>query len=180
MVADSGDFFEGVATRAQYTHLEKLLLRTLYDLVSPGNHGYEQYSMEYLRDKTVCANVHHLDTPLFADVLVQRVASLRVAITGLIGNSAFHSIPQSHRDSHEVLDPAEALTRVLQQSAFRGHSRSVKVGQSSSVFLGLIPSLLTKSNLASSGASLRYVSAISFRMGSSRPSSRNTLSTTSG
>jgi 2',3'-cyclic-nucleotide 2'-phosphodiesterase (5'-nucleotidase family) len=116
LVADCGDFFEGTG----YYQLgkgasEREILTTLYDVLAPGNHGWPHYFEPGLREMTVCANAVDDSTgrPLFDRIRIIDVHGRRVAVTAVIGVSAFHTIPADRRAGHHVTDPATALRQLM-------------------------------------------------------------------
>ncbi|WP_019074660.1 metallophosphoesterase [Streptomyces hokutonensis] len=116
LIADCGDFFEGTG----YYQLgngasEREILTTLYDVLAPGNHGWPHYFEPGLREMTVCANAVDDSTgrPLFDRIRIIDVHGRRVAVTAVIGVSAFHSIPADRRAGHRVTDPATALRQLM-------------------------------------------------------------------
>ncbi|GGO63246.1 bifunctional metallophosphatase/5'-nucleotidase [Nonomuraea cavernae] len=115
LVADCGDWFEG---SGYYTLgggvVERHLLGSLYDVIAPGNHGWRLHLTAALRPLTVCANVtdpagNLLWRPLHEAV----VAGRQVAVTAVIGEQAFAAIPAAERADARLLDPAEALRRLM-------------------------------------------------------------------
>ncbi|WP_371792897.1 bifunctional metallophosphatase/5'-nucleotidase [Streptomyces sp. NBC_01471] len=116
LIADCGDFFEGTG----YYHLgkgqlEREVLRDLYDVLAPDNHGWLHYFEPALHAMTVCANtVHEADgSPLFNRLRIVRIKGRRVAVTAVIGPQAFNSIPAHQRAGHRVTDPARALRELM-------------------------------------------------------------------
>jgi 2',3'-cyclic-nucleotide 2'-phosphodiesterase (5'-nucleotidase family) len=116
LIADCGDFFEGTG----YYQLgkgasEREILMTLYDVLAPGNHGWPHYFEPGLREMTVCANAvdDSNGRPLFDRIRIIDVHGRRVAVTAVIGVSAFHTIPADRRAGHHVTDPATALRQLM-------------------------------------------------------------------
>ncbi|WP_329359117.1 metallophosphoesterase [Streptomyces sp. NBC_01483] len=116
LIADCGDFFEGTG----YYQLgngasEREILTTLYDVLAPGNHGWPHYFEPSLREMTVCANAVDDSTgrPLFDRIRIVDVQGRRVAVTAVIGVSAFHTIPADQRAGHRVTDPATVLRELM-------------------------------------------------------------------
>ncbi|MYV65968.1 bifunctional metallophosphatase/5'-nucleotidase [Streptomyces sp. SID2131] len=116
LIADCGDFFEGTGYyRLGKGAIEREILTTLYDVLAPGNHGWPHYFEPGLREMTVCANAVDDATrqPLFDRLRVVVVHGRRVAVTAVIGMSAFHTIPAGQRAGHHVTDPATALRELM-------------------------------------------------------------------
>jgi 5'-nucleotidase / UDP-sugar diphosphatase len=120
LIVDSGDFFEGTGF---YTcgggAVETEILKRFYDVLAPGNHGWRHHlEDEALFAKTVCANVTGENgRPLFVPLAVHRVAGRRVAVTAVIGQAAFATIPAAERAGHSVTDPRIALRRLFLRHA---------------------------------------------------------------
>ncbi|MFI6886735.1 metallophosphoesterase [Streptosporangium canum] len=115
LVADCGDFFEG---SGYYTLgggvVERRLLAGLYDVLAPGNHGWHHHLKPDLRPLTVCANVTDpAGNLLFRPLYEATVAGQRVTITAVIGEQAFSAIPAAERADARVLDPSDALRRLM-------------------------------------------------------------------
>lgn len=116
LIADCGDFFEGTGYyRLGKGAIEREILTTLYDVLAPGNHGWPHYFEPGLREMTVCANATDDATgrPLFDRICVVEVHGRRVAVTAVIGVSAFHTIPADQRAGHHVTDPVTALRELM-------------------------------------------------------------------
>ncbi|APU41209.1 phosphatase [Streptomyces sp. TN58] len=115
LVVDCGDFFEGTGYyRLGKGAVEREILTTLYDVLAPGNHGWPHYSEPGLREMTVSANaVDDAGQPLFDRLRVVEVHDRRVAVTAVIGVSAFHTIPAGQRAGHHVTDPVIALRELM-------------------------------------------------------------------
>ncbi|MEU9200847.1 metallophosphoesterase [Streptomyces sp. NPDC048332] len=116
LIADCGDFFEGTGYyQLGRGAIEREILTTLYDVLAPGNHGWPHYFEPGLREMTICANAVDDTTgrPLFDRLLVVDVYGRRVAVTAVIGVSAFHTVPASQRAGHHVTDPVTALRELM-------------------------------------------------------------------
>lgn len=115
LIVDCGDFFEGTGFyRFGQGQIEREVLTRLYDVLAPGNHGWQHHFEPGLREMTVCANTADDDgNPLFDRVRIERIAGRRVAVTAVIGTQAFNSIPTGDRIGHHVTDPAQALREVM-------------------------------------------------------------------
>ncbi|WP_369145124.1 metallophosphoesterase [Streptomyces sp. R44] len=116
LVVDCGDFFEGTGYyRLGKGAIEREIVTTLYDVLAPGNHGWPHYFEPGLREMTVCANVVDDATgrPLFDRLRVVEVHGRRVAVTAVIGVSAFHTVPAVQRAGHHVTDPVTALRELM-------------------------------------------------------------------
>ncbi|MCH0571653.1 metallophosphoesterase [Streptomyces sp. MUM 136J] len=116
LIADCGDFFEGTGYyRLGKGTIEREILTTLYDVLAPGNHGWPHYFEPGLREMTVCANAVDDTTgrPLFDRLRVVEVHGRQVAVTAVIGVSAFHTIPARQRAGHNVTDPVTALRELM-------------------------------------------------------------------
>ncbi|MGD3108941.1 metallophosphoesterase [Streptomyces sp. YGL11-2] len=116
LIVDCGDFFEGSGyCRLGHGRIETAILLGLYDVIAPGNHGWSHHFEPPLRDITVCANAVDAATgePLFRRLHTARIGERRAAITAVIGQQAFHSIPVNQRAGHRVTDPAQALREVM-------------------------------------------------------------------
>ncbi|MER7044648.1 bifunctional UDP-sugar hydrolase/5'-nucleotidase [Streptomyces jumonjinensis] len=124
LIVDSGDFFEGTGIyRLGRGDIERDVLTTLYDVVAPGNHGWPHYFEPELRRITVCANTTDEEgVPIFERVRIERVGGRQVAVTAVIGQQAFHSIPVGQRAGHRVLDPVRALREVMIEHHHRADS----------------------------------------------------------
>ncbi|MFK0288897.1 metallophosphoesterase [Streptomyces sp. NPDC090442] len=115
LIVDCGDFFEGSGYyRLGHGRIETAILQGLYDVIAPGNHGWIHHFEPPIRDITVCANAVDTATgePLFRRLHTARVGNRRVAITAVIGEQAFHSVPVDQRAGHRVTAPAQALREV--------------------------------------------------------------------
>ncbi|AJF67748.1 metallophosphoesterase [Streptomyces vietnamensis] len=116
LIADCGDFFEGTGYyRLGKGAIEREILTTLYDVLAPGNHGWPHYFDPGLREMTVCGNAVDEATgrPLFDRLRVVEVHGRRVAVTAVIGVSAFLTIPAGQRAGHHVTDPVTALHELM-------------------------------------------------------------------
>ncbi|TLQ44686.1 metallophosphoesterase [Streptomyces marianii] len=116
LVVDCGDFFEGTGYyRLGKGAVERDILTTLYDVLAPGNHGWPHYFEPGLREMTVCANAVDDATgrPLLDRLRVVEVHGRQVAVTAVIGVSAFHTIPADERAGHLVTDPVTALRELM-------------------------------------------------------------------
>ncbi|MFB7636508.1 metallophosphoesterase [Streptomyces sp. NPDC056149] len=116
LIVDCGDFFEGSGYyRLGHGRIETAILQGLYDVIAPGNHGWTHHFEPPIRDITVCANAVDAATgePLFRRLHTARVGNRSVAITAIIGEQAFHSIPVGQRAEHRVTAPAQALREVM-------------------------------------------------------------------
>ncbi|MFJ2789208.1 bifunctional metallophosphatase/5'-nucleotidase [Streptomyces sp. NPDC087290] len=116
LIADCGDFFEGTGYyRLGKGAIEREILTTLYDVLAPGNHGWPHYFEPGLRAMTICSNAVDATTgqPLFDRLRVVDVHGRRVAVTAVIGVSAFHTIPADQRAGHRVTDPVTALRELM-------------------------------------------------------------------
>ncbi|SHN14661.1 metallophosphoesterase [Streptomyces yunnanensis] len=116
LIVDCGDFFEGSGYyRLDQGRIETAVLQGLYDVIAPGNHGWIHHFDHPLRDITVCANVVDAATgkPLFRRLHTARIGGRRVAITAVLGERAFHSIPVKQRAGHRVTEPAQVLREVM-------------------------------------------------------------------
>ncbi|NML54723.1 bifunctional metallophosphatase/5'-nucleotidase [Streptomyces sp. R302] len=116
LIADCGDFFEGTGYyRLGRGAIEREILTTLYDVLAPGNHGWPHYFEPGLREMTICSNAVDAATgqPLFDRLRVVDVLGRRVAVTAVIGVSAFRTIPASQRAGHRVTDPVTALRELM-------------------------------------------------------------------
>ncbi|WP_128984106.1 metallophosphoesterase [Streptomyces roseicoloratus] len=116
LIVDCGDFFEGTGYyRLGKGAIEREILTTLYDVLAPGNHGWPHYFEPGLREMTICSNAVDATTgqPLFDRLRVVDVHGRRVAVTAVIGVSAFHTIPADQRAEHRVTDPVTALRELM-------------------------------------------------------------------
>ncbi|ALO12541.1 phosphatase [Streptomyces venezuelae] len=116
LIADCGDFFEGTGYyRLGKGAIEREILTTLYDVLALGNHGWPHYFEPGLREMTICANAVDDATgrPLFDRLRVVEMHGRRVAVTAVIGVSAFHTIPADQRAGHHVTDPVTALRELM-------------------------------------------------------------------
>ncbi|MFJ6788371.1 metallophosphoesterase [Streptomyces angustmyceticus] len=116
LIVDCGDFFEGSGYyRLGHGRIETAILQGLYDVIAPGNHGWVHHFEPAVRDITVCANAVEAATgePLFRRLHTVCIGNRRVAITAVIGEQAFHSIPVEQRAKHRVTDPVQALREVM-------------------------------------------------------------------
>jgi 5'-nucleotidase / UDP-sugar diphosphatase len=112
LIVDCGDFFEGtgyyVLGRGR---AEAALLRGLYDVAAPGNHGYRHYVTDPgLRAMTVCANVKdRAGAPVWQPLTMAEVRGSATAVTAVLGVEAFGSVQPAERHGHQAHDPAPAL-----------------------------------------------------------------------
>jgi 2',3'-cyclic-nucleotide 2'-phosphodiesterase (5'-nucleotidase family) len=112
LIVDCGDFFEGtgyyVLGRGR---AEAALLRGLYDVAAPGNHGYRHYVTDPgLRAMTVCANVKdRAGAPVWQPLTMAEVRGSATAVTAVLGVEAFGSVLPTERHRHQAHDPASAL-----------------------------------------------------------------------
>ncbi|MET9779291.1 metallophosphoesterase [Streptomyces sp. NPDC006367] len=116
LIADCGDFFEGTGYYLLGKGaIEREVLTTLYDVLAPGNHGWPHYFEPGLREMTVCANTvdDASGRPLFDRLRIVDVHGRRVAVTAVMGQQAFSTIPADQRAGHRVTDPAAALRRLM-------------------------------------------------------------------
>ncbi|QHC26259.1 metallophosphoesterase [Streptomyces sp. GS7] len=116
LIVDCGDFFEGSGYyRLGHGLIETAILKGLYDVIAPGNHGWIHHFDPLVRAITVCANAVDAATgePLFRRLHTARIGGQRVAITAVVGEQAFHSIPVEQRAGHRVTEPAQALREVM-------------------------------------------------------------------
>ncbi|MBL1092961.1 MULTISPECIES: metallophosphoesterase [Streptomyces] len=116
LVVDCGDFFEGSGYyRLGRGGIERAALVGLYDVIAPGNHGWNHHFEPAIHRMTVCANVYDTATgrPVFRRLHTVRIGGRRVAITAVIGRQAFRSIPASQRAGQHVVDPERALRDVM-------------------------------------------------------------------
>ncbi|MFJ6517481.1 metallophosphoesterase [Streptomyces filamentosus] len=116
LIVDCGDFFEGTGYyRLGKGTIEREILTTLYDVLAPGNHGWPHYFEPGLRAMTICSNAVDATTgqPLFNRLRVVDVHGRRVAVTAVIGVSAFRTIPADQRAKHRVTDPVTALRELM-------------------------------------------------------------------
>lgn len=116
LIVDCGDFFEGSGYyRLGHGRIETAILLGLYDVIAPGNHGWIHHFEPPVRDITVCANAVDAATgqPLFRRLHTARIGGQRVAITAVIGEQAFRSIPIDQRAGHRVIEPGQALREVM-------------------------------------------------------------------
>ncbi|WP_328440610.1 metallophosphoesterase [Streptomyces sp. NBC_00444] len=116
LIVDCGDFFEGSGYyRLAHGMIERDVLTRLYDVLAPGNHGWTHHFEPELHRLTVCANV--VDAPtgdaLFRRLRTTRIDDRRVAVTAVIGQQAFNSIPAEQRANHHVTDPVQALRELM-------------------------------------------------------------------
>ncbi|WP_055627222.1 metallophosphoesterase [Streptomyces hirsutus] len=116
LVVDCGDFFEGSGYyRLAHGTIEREILLKLYDVLAPGNHGWPHHFEPEIHRLTVCANAIHAETgdALFRRVRITEVGDRRVAVTAVIGQQAFHSIPAAQRAGHHVTDPIQSLRELM-------------------------------------------------------------------
>jgi len=116
LVVDCGDFFEGTGYyRLGGGSVEREILLRLYDVLAPGNHGWQHHFEPGLRELTVCANAVDdvRGEPLFRPLHRAHVDGRRIAVTAVIGPQAFAAIPLAHRFGHRVTDPVAALRRLM-------------------------------------------------------------------
>ncbi|EFL00997.1 nucleotidase [Streptomyces sp. SPB78] len=116
LIADCGDFFEGTGFyRLGKGAIERQILTTLYDVLAPGNHGWLHYFEPGLREMTICANAVEATTgqPLFDRLRIVDMHGRRVAVSAVIGLSAFNTIPAGQRARHRVTDPVTALRELM-------------------------------------------------------------------
>ncbi|MFI1205895.1 metallophosphoesterase [Streptomyces sp. NPDC020883] len=116
LIVDCGDFFEGSGYyRLGHGRIETAILQGLYDVIAPGNHGWIHHFETPVRDITVCANAVDAATgqPLFRRLHTARIGGQRVAITAVIGEQAFRSVPIDQRAGHHVIEPSQALREMM-------------------------------------------------------------------
>ncbi|MFG2387744.1 metallophosphoesterase [Streptomyces lavendulae] len=116
LLVDCGDFFEGTGYyRLRHGSLEREILLGLYDVITPGNHGWPHYFEPVLHRRAVCANTVDAanGNSLFRRLRVVEVAGRRTAVTGVIGLQAFDSIPVGQRSRHRATDPVQALRELM-------------------------------------------------------------------
>ncbi|GLX22725.1 metallophosphoesterase [Streptomyces lavendulae] len=116
LLVDCGDFFEGTGYyRLGRGALERDILLALYDVVAPGNHGWPHYFEPALHQRTVCANVVEESTGnvLFRRLRIVDIAGRRTAVTAVIGQQAFKSIPVGQRSAHRLTDPVQTLRELM-------------------------------------------------------------------
>ncbi|MFE3167943.1 bifunctional metallophosphatase/5'-nucleotidase [Streptomyces sp. NPDC059224] len=116
LVVDCGDFFEGSGYYALAGGaIEREILLKLYDVLAPGNHGWPHHFEPELHRITVCANAVHTETgdALFHRLHIADIGDRRVAVTAVIGQQAFHSIPAAQRAGHRVTDPVQSLRELM-------------------------------------------------------------------
>lgn len=111
LIVDSGDFFEGTGYyRLGGGALERATILSLYDVITPGNHGWRHHFEPGLHRITVCANAYEAGgRRLFRPVDFRRVGGRTTAVTGVLGPQAFNAIPYAQRLGQRVVDPAHAL-----------------------------------------------------------------------
>ncbi len=116
LLVDCGDFFEGTGYyRLGRGALERDILLALYDVVAPGNHGWPHYFEPALHQRTVCANVVEDSTgnALFRRLRIVDIAGRRTAVTAVIGQQAYNSIPAGQRSAHRFTDPVQTLRELM-------------------------------------------------------------------
>ncbi|MFE9427644.1 metallophosphoesterase [Kitasatospora sp. NPDC006697] len=116
LVVDCGDFFEGTGYyRLGGGTVERQILLSLYDVLTPGNHGWTHHFEPGLRELTMCANAVDDATGrhLFRRLHLAEIGGRLVALTAVIGPQAFAAIPLGQRAGHRVTDPARALVELL-------------------------------------------------------------------
>lgn len=121
LIADCGDFFEGTGYYVLGSgQAETALLTALYDVATPGNHGYRHHLDDgALHAITVCANIiGQSGAPVFAPMAIAEIGGATVAVAGILGIEAFTSIPPAERTGHQIVDPAVALRALHRQ--YRG------------------------------------------------------------
>jgi 5'-nucleotidase/UDP-sugar diphosphatase len=112
LIVDCGDFLEGSGYYLLgQGQTETALLRGLYDMAAPGNHGYRHHADDAgLAAITVCANITGPGgSTVWPPLRLARVGGRTVAVTAVMGAEAFTSILPGLRDGHHVADPARAL-----------------------------------------------------------------------
>ena len=112
LIADCGDFLEGSGYYLLgHGETEIALLRGLYHVAAPGNHGYRHHADDAaLAAITVCANVTGPGgATAWPPLKLARVAGRTVAVTAVMSEEAFASIPPGQRNGHRVTEPAQAL-----------------------------------------------------------------------
>lgn len=117
LIVDCGDWFEGTGYyQIGQGRLERRIMTELYDVLAPGNHGWKHHVNDRdLHRITVCANVTDAaGRPLFRTLQRVLVGGRRVAVTAVIGADAFDAIRVEQRAGHRFIDPAQALTDLMQ------------------------------------------------------------------
>ncbi|MFC5665178.1 metallophosphoesterase [Kitasatospora misakiensis] len=122
LIVDCGDYFEGSRFyRLGRGAIERQVLTSLYDVIAPGNHGWQHYLEPDIRALTVCANVvDQQGVPVFRPLHRAVVGGLRVLVTAVIGEQAFATVPPLHRTGQRATDPVNALRDLL----LRHHHRA--------------------------------------------------------
>ncbi|CAN3985046.1 metallophosphoesterase [Kitasatospora purpeofusca] len=115
LVVDCGDYFEGSGFyRLGRGAIERQVLTSMYDVIAPGNHGWQHYLEPDIRALTVCANVvDQQGIPVFRPLHRTAVGGLNVLVTAVIGEQAFATVPPSHRTGQRATDPVGALRDLL-------------------------------------------------------------------
>ncbi|RLU80157.1 phosphatase [Streptomyces griseocarneus] len=116
LIVDCGDFFEGSGYyRLAGGAIERAVLTGLYDVLAPGNHGWTHHFDPGLHPLTVCANAVDAASgrPLFARLRIFRIGGRKIAVTGVIGQSAFMGIPADQREGQRATDPVRALRELF-------------------------------------------------------------------
>lgn len=116
LICDAGDFFEGTLFYQQFGGLPELdVMDTLVDFACPGNHGFGLLRTHAFASCVVlCLNV--LDAhngPLFQTHHLFETPLGTFALTAVICEQAFETIPIHERDGLTCVDPISALDRLL-------------------------------------------------------------------
>lgn len=118
LVCDAGDFFEGTLFYQQFGGLPELqLMDELVDFACPGNHGFGLLrTYAFTSCKVLCLNVlDGLGRPQFQPDCLFETPMGVFALTGVLSQQAFETIPVQERESLSCTDHIEALEAWLGQ-----------------------------------------------------------------
>lgn len=119
LIADSGDFFEGTAEYDRFLGVPEILaLQGLYDVIAPGNHGFDLY-LRLASDEAVHLPIVNSNLAGWPGPRYWIDPSGKYLFTGIIGRQAFSSI-EPRNDRLSFIEPLDTLQVIARRAIASG------------------------------------------------------------
>lgn len=118
LLIDAGDFYEGTAFYDCFKGKpENVLIKNIYDIIIPGNHGFSEIVKLRSNKKiqVINANILLNGEPYFKPHVIVKKNNLRIGFIGIISTEAFKDIEQKKRKNFSVADPIKSIGLILKR-----------------------------------------------------------------
>lgn len=114
-VIDLGDFSEGNSFY-EFSNgiVEKKVMEVIYDLIIPGNHGFNEI-LELERKKILNCNILQNNKIVFNKYRREKIGGRTVFLLGVMSEDVFYSIPNKYRLNYTIKNPKLVVSNLIKK-----------------------------------------------------------------